>query len=339
MTPFFSRHPRDRGFPVPDLSPAPDPSTLLVVLLLLSGCVGGVGTTTTAPSGPVADRTRVVFLHDNDNHFHGNHRAEVRRFIEGVRRSGNSVFLVSGGDIMVRHPHAWPVPNDTATYRDRGLEIFSWMNEVGYDLAVVGNHELDVHGDVTREILESAQFPLLGANIRTTTSQLPELAPFHVLETPEGLSLAVLGLSIVNFEPIPGLEQDPFGETVQRYLHLAEEHDALLLLTHIGIRDDIDLANTFPELTAIFGGHTNSLLPEALHVNGVLLAQAGGHSHVRDEDGEMFMGVTVLEFEGRTLSKSCGWVVRIGPGGVRPAGRFLRMGEAWQKGVPACPRP
>ncbi len=279
----------------------------------------------------------MVFLHDNDTHFHANHREEVRRFVEGIRGSGGSVFLLSGGDIVVRHPHAWPVPQDTATYLDRGREMFAWMNGLGYDLAAAGNHELDVHGNATREILESARFPLLAANIRNETPYLPDLPAFHVLETPEGLSLAVLGLSNINFEAVPGLEQDPFEETVERYLGLAGDHDALLLLNHIGIRDDVDLANAFPELAAIIGGHTHSLLPEAIHVNGVLVAQAGGHSHVRDDDREMFMGVVVLEFEERELVESCGWVVRIGPDGVRPAGRFMRTGEAWREAAPACP--
>ena len=322
----------------------------LVGLVLVPGCAGaGAGPAAGPGAGPVGgepaatvgqtpagERSRVILLHDNDTHLHDNHREEVRRFVEGVREAGPSVFLLSAGDVLVRHAGRWPEGEGIEWYRHEGLRQIEWMNELGYDVMTSGNHELQPHEMATREVLEAARFPVLAANIRMETDALPRHPPYHVLTTDDGLTLAVLGLSVINFDPPPGLVEEEYHQTVEAYRALAEEHDALILLNHIGIRYDLELANAFPEVAAIIGGHTHSLLPEAIHVNGVLVAQTGGHHHIRDPESEMTMGVVVLEFEDGALVESCGWVVSIGPGGVRPAGAFREHRERWDEPVPAC---
>ena len=321
---------------------------LLILLLAAAACVPA-DDVRSVDDGSMADdgRTRIVLLHDNDTHFNDNHREAVRAYVESVRGSGATVFLLSAGDMVVRNPDRWPQGEGMEWYRRRGLEMMDWMNELRYDAAASGNHELAALGEdargviagssATREILEQARFPILAANIRHETPALPDFAPYHILHTEGGLSLAVVGLSVVNFEPSYPLEELDYEETVRSLLHLREEHDALLLLTHIGIRYDLELANAIPELAAIIGGHTNTLLPEAVHVNGVLVAQAGGHAHVRDVEREMFMGTVVLEFEERELVATCGWVVRIGVDGVTPAGRLEQHREGWRAEQPRCP--
>jgi 2',3'-cyclic-nucleotide 2'-phosphodiesterase (5'-nucleotidase family) len=273
------------------------------------------------------NRIRVVLLHQNDTHFHDNHREAVEAFVNEVRSSGHPLFFLSAGDVLLRHPNTWPEGMDLEGFRARGIELFAWMNALGVDVMTTGNHELVPHGTATRDILESARFPILAANIRMETDLLPKHPPYHILKVPGGPSLAVLGLSVINFEPPEGLEELDYHETVRAYRHLADEHDALVLLTHIGIRYDLELANAFPEVAAIIGGHTNTLLPEAPRVNGVLVAQAGGHDHIHDGEADMFMGVVVLEFEGTRLVDRCGWVVRIGEAGPEAAGQLSDGGD------------
>ncbi|TVP45880.1 MAG: hypothetical protein EA350_08300 [Gemmatimonadales bacterium] len=279
-----------------------------------------------APDLPAAPRLeRVILLHDNDTHFHDNLRSEVLDWIDALRAGADPVYLLSAGDIVVRNEDRWPAGADMAWYEAEGRRMMDRMNVLRYDLATFGNHELDLKfaggRNLTREVLEEARFPWLAANLTSEPDHLPAHEPFRVLGGgDDGPSLAVLGLTVINFDPLPGMEQEDFHEATARYLHLAEGHDALVLLTHIGIRYEIELANAFPEISVILGGHTHTLLPEALHVNGVLVAQAGGNSHIHDAMREPFMGVAVLEFEDRHLVRTCGWVVRIGPDGARLAG-------------------
>lgn len=307
------------------------PLAVPLLLALASGCTSpeGGATPAVAEGGTNLDGQsrfeRVILLHDNDTHFHDNYRDEVLAWIEQLRAGEDPVYLLSAGDIVVRNEDRWPEGADLAWYEARGLAMMERMNTLGYDVATFGNHEIDLkfEGDrnVTRGVLEAARFPWLAANLRAESDDLPPFVPWHLLGGgDEGPEIAVVGLTVINFDPVPGMAQEDFHEATARYAHLADTHDALVLLTHIGIRYEIELANAFPGVAAILGGHTHTLLPQAVHVNGVLVAQAGGNAHVHDPTREPFLGVAVLEFEDRALVRSCGWVLRIGPDGVRHAG-------------------
>ena len=312
----------------------------LVAFLFLVACQPRpeVGPTPGAGPVPVApERDRIVLLHDSDTHFHDNHRDQVRAFVESVRGAGVPVFLLSAGDFLVRHEEGWPQGEGIDGYLRVGRLMLDRMDDLVYDVATPGNHDIYPHGSLTRELLETAPFPLIAANLRVDTDLLPRFPAYHILEAPGGRSVAVVGLATVNFEPPAGLEMLDPAEVVTSHLALAEGHDALILLSHLGIRPDMDLAIQFPEVDAILGGHTHTLLPEAVQVNGVLVAHPGGQDHrAPDPDAAALMGVVVLEFEGDDLVERCGWVLAIGPEGPRPAGRFTGAGRGWEAPVPAC---
>ncbi len=312
----------------------------LVAFLFLVACQPRPEAGPTPGAGPVPvapERDRIVLLHDSDTHFHDNHRAQVQAFVESVRAAGVPVFLLSAGDFLVRHEAGWPEGEGIDGYRRMGRTMLERMGEMGYDVATPGNHDIYPLGPVTRELLESAPFPLIAANLRVETDLLPPFPPYHLLETDGGRTVAVLGLTTVNFEPPEGLEMLEAEGVVASHLALAEGHDALILLSHLGIRPDLDLAVRFPEVDVILGGHTHTLLPEAVQVNGVLVAHPGGQDHrAPDPQAAALMGVMVLEFEGNDLVERCGWVLAIGPEGPRPAGRFTGSGRGWEAPVPAC---
>ncbi|MDQ2800988.1 MAG: hypothetical protein M3Y13_15250, partial [Armatimonadota bacterium] len=64
--------------------------------------------------------------------------------------------------------------------------------------------------------------------------------------------------------------------------------DALVALTHIGLREDERLASACPELDVIIGGHSHNKLAEPKMVNGVPIVQAGWFGH--------FLGETQLKW-------------------------------------------
>ncbi|TVR64148.1 MAG: hypothetical protein EA422_07570 [Gemmatimonadales bacterium] len=317
----------------------------LLALLFLVACHPRpeLGPTPGVGTAAAPERDRIVLLHDSDTHFHDNHRAQVRAFVESVRGAGVPVFLLSAGDFLVRHEAGWPEGEGIDGYQRMGRTMLERMGELGYDVATPGNHDIYPVGSpagellLTRELLESAPFPLIAANLRVETALLPPFPPYHLLETAGGRTVAVLGLATVNFDPPEGLEMLDPEEVVASHLALAQAHDALVLLSHLGIRPDLDLAIRFPEVDAILGGHTHTLLPEAVQVNGVLVAHPGGQDHrAPDAEAAALMGVVVLEFEGDELVEQCGWVLAIGPDGPLPSGRFTGSGLGWEAPVPAC---
>jgi len=311
---------------------------LLVVLLV--GCAKGPP----SPGGPGADLVqgdlfRVVLLHDNDHHFHRNHPLEVEAWVEKVRQAEDRVYLVNAGDVLVRHRDRWPDGADDTWYLEWGRELVNWMNHLRYDAMTPGNHDLFAIGEHTREVLDEAAFPILSANIQVETPYLPQPQPYVTLSRGPGEPrIALLGLSVVNAQEGIDLQQRDPIEVVEEYLHLSDTHEALVLLTHLGHARDLELARAHPQVTAILGGHSHTLVPEAIRENGVLVAQAGGHPHARRPDAPMWMGTVVLEFRNGRLVGSCGWVVEIDGDGVRLAGQEGRDGgTVTAEDVVRCP--
>ncbi len=94
--------------------------------------------------------------------------------------------------------------------------------------------------DATLRALSAAEFPLLVANVEITTDLLPPVAPYTVLQMDNDLTIAVLGLGrAVTKEEV--WARDPIA-TAREYVHLADEHDIFVALTHIGYRTDQQLA-------------------------------------------------------------------------------------------------
>lgn len=328
-----------RSFSVPSsrLSPRFRPlhvptqtSVWVLALALLAGCASGSSpSVASVPDSLAAEPHRVVFLHDNDHHFHRNFPSEVEAWIRGVREAGERVYLVNAGDVLVRHRDRWPEGAHEVWYLERGRQLMRWMNHLGYDAMTLGNHDLFAVGEYTREIMDGAEFPLLSANVQVDTPSLPRPEAYTVLSGGSGeVSIALLGLSVVNAQDGVELTQQDPVEAAGEYVHLTESYDAVVLLTHIGHRQDLELAQAHPWVTAILGGHSHTLVPRAIRENGVLVAQAGGHSHIHRPEAPMWMGTVVLEFIDGHLVGSCGWVVEIDAYGVRLVGEEANEDQA-----------
>jgi 2',3'-cyclic-nucleotide 2'-phosphodiesterase (5'-nucleotidase family) len=288
--------------------PAPGPP-----FLEISGPegIGRVPLDAMAPSAPLRLSypviTEIIFLHDNDLHFDYNHRDAFEEAVAWFRSEYDNVYLLSAGDIFVRHQHKWPIPT-IDFYSVWSRYMIEAMNEVGYDLMTPGNHELDYKEHYTRDSLRLAQFPLIAANVDVSTVNFDPLEPYAVLDTANGHTIAVLGLCYLNAER-EGIEVGEPAATIEHYRHLRDEHDVFMLLTHIGINPDRALAARFPQLDLIIGGHTNTLLETAEEVNGVLVAQAGGHPHEVEPERPKFLGVIRVVLENDAIVKKHGHVL------------------------------
>ncbi|MFJ8823370.1 bifunctional metallophosphatase/5'-nucleotidase [Streptomyces sp. NPDC102467] len=73
------------------------------------------------------------------------------------------------------------------------------MNAIGYDAAVLGNHEFNYGIDTLRKFESQLKFPLLGANAVDAKTEKPAFAPYVIkkLRTPHGkdVKVAILGLT------------------------------------------------------------------------------------------------------------------------------------------------
>lgn len=239
-----------------------------VTLALLSGCTA---------SKPATDR--LVILHSNDTHSHidpmpdsdlgGVARRKV--LIDSVRAAEKNVLVIDAGDIV----------QGTLYFHLYGGEVEQRMlNELGYDIQILGNHEFDNGMDGLRKMIGQARPTLLSSNYTFEDSLLASrFKPYVVKE----FGNKRVGLFALNLNPrgmisegnYDGVGFLPWKETTQRMVNTLRNDkkcDYVIAVTHIGI----DGSEENPDL---FGD-----IQVAAQTSGIDII-IGGHSHTRLEPG------------------------------------------------------
>ena len=195
----------------------------------------------------------IVVLYTNDIHCAVNEDEENQVLgyarIAGLKKQleaeGNDVILADMGDA---------IQGDVIGTLSEGEYIIDIMDQVGYDLAVPGNHEFDYGMDQFLSLAEEASFSYLSCNFKDLTSGEPVFEPYEMMEA-DGKTIAFIGIctpkTITSSTPkyfqnedgefIYGFEQDEDGtalyECVQEAADSArnEGADYVIALSHLGI--------------------------------------------------------------------------------------------------------
>ena len=224
-----------------------------------------------------ADETELVILSVNDMHASIDQFPKFATMVDSLRSVYPDLLLFSAGDNRTGNP-----VNDQ--YVPVNYPMIELMNQTGFDLCTVGNHEWD--GDIVnfRNDIDRAKFPFLCANVFIPKTVNLDIKPFVAFEH-QGVKMAVVGLIEVRHDGIPGAHPDKLKEVsfkrpeavLPDYKYLRNENDVVILLSHCGFEDDMELAQANPWLDAIIGGHTHTLIEHPTETNGVLITQSGSH--------------------------------------------------------------
>jgi 2',3'-cyclic-nucleotide 2'-phosphodiesterase (5'-nucleotidase family) len=81
------------------------------------------------------------------------------------------------------------------------------------------------------------------------------------------------------------------------------DYDLLVLLSHLGLEGDKNIASRLPSIDVIVGGHSHTVLDKPINENGVMIVQAGEFGEYL---GELVIDIDdekgVRHFEGRLIS-------------------------------------
>ena len=231
--------------------------------------------------------TTLTLLHTND--FHNHLSAAQAAFIKQEKAKHDPVLLLDSGDA---------ISAGNVGVRPGGEPILTRMTETGYDAMTLGNREFHVADTLLRLKISKAGFPVLCANIRWRDDQgatLPTVPSFETI-LPNGLRVGIFGLTVPMVTPRMTARlvsafvfDDPLPAAREQIARLRPNVDALIVLTHIGLREDERLAAACPELDLIIGGHSHNKLHAPQVVSGVSIVQAGWFGH--------FLGETMLTWD------------------------------------------
>lgn len=227
------------------------------------------------------DRMEVIHIyHTNDLHSHFKDwpriealLAERRRWHEDV---GDPVYVFDIGDHMDRwHPYS----DGTL-----GKGNVSLLNQAQYDAITIGNNEgITLSHEELNGMYEEANFAVIAANLYHSDSKRPEwVRPYQIYETKSGIRVGVIGLTAF-FSQFYALLNwkltEPIAELGRQLNALQGQVDVTVLLSHLGMDTDEEIARNYPEIDVILGGHTHHIFHEGKIVNQTLLGAAGKYGN------------------------------------------------------------
>ena len=267
--------------------------TLLLALVLVLSSLAGCGT-------EKQQEDDIVILYTNDVHCAVDTDigyAGLAAYKDWVEEKTPYVALVDCGDAL---------QGDTIGAVSDGEYLVDIMNEVGYDFAVLGNHEFDYGMEQLAALLEKAEAQYLGCNIRYTgegNSAVSCLKPYEIVSYGD-TDVAFVGVSTPESiaKSTPSYFMDESGEFVydfyggsgeELYAQVQETVDEcreegadyVIALAHLG--DDeasepfrsTDLIAGTTGIDAVLDGHSHSVLPcdvvENKEGDKVLLSSSG----------------------------------------------------------------
>jgi 5'-nucleotidase/UDP-sugar diphosphatase len=202
-----------------------------------------------------------------------------------ARREGAGLLLLDTGDIW----QGTPVGN----FRG-GEVVVEFMNRVGYDAWVPGNHEFDAGLENALKLFKMAKFPVLGANlVDKTTGEIPSPFVPYILKEVAGVRIGIIGIITEETEfyateqNLGNLDLIPVKPVVQKYIaELRPRVDLIFVQGHLGVPYDVrsaykEMVETGAEQKIRYG--MNAM--ELVHYTRGIDLMIGGHIHVGYEVG------------------------------------------------------
>ncbi len=156
------------------------------------------------------------------------------------------------------------------------------LDAAGCDAQAIGNREFHYLFALLRARAQRMGHPLVCTNLRDTKGRALPFAPALRFDVPgNGGRVHVLGLLIMQYrvesfwERVFGWRFLPPADAIEPYASALPDGDALVVLSHVGLTLDRELARRVPRIDLILGGHSHDTLERPEYVGGVPIVHAG----------------------------------------------------------------
>ena len=198
----------------------------------------------------------------------------VSTVINSIRSERPEALLLDGGDTW----HGSLVAEAT-----KGQDVVNVMNALKPD-AMTSHWEFTFGKDRVDEIVDTLDFPFLGANIFDNEWDEPAYEPYQMFVR-GGVQIAVIGQAFP-YMPIAnprwmfpslsfGIREERMREVVQEVRDAGAE--VVVVLSHNGFDVDRKMASRVNGIDVILCGHTHDALPEPVKVNNTALIASGSN--------------------------------------------------------------
>ncbi|MEH7225844.1 bifunctional UDP-sugar hydrolase/5'-nucleotidase [Bacillus sp. JJ1566] len=217
----------------------------------------------------------IHIYHTNDLHSHFDRWPKITKYITEMRQlhkqNNEEILLIDIGDHIDRFH-----PISESSYGKTNVKL---LNQLQYDYATIGNNEgITMSYEHLDSLYEEAEFKVLLANLFDRDEKLPKWAhPYDIYVSPSGFKIGIIGLTVhyIGLYKLLGWNIKDALVVLREILdELKNKTDMILLMSHLGINEDEQIARDFPEVDVLLGGHTHHLLENGKRINNTLLCCA-----------------------------------------------------------------
>ena len=249
---------------------------LFIFLCMAAGITAFSATTAKkVPAGK--DNFEINIIHINDHHSHleaekmdlvlGGKKTKVT--IGGIGRVASKVKELRAKEKNPLVLHAGDAMTGTLYYTlFNGVADAEEMNSIGFDAFTLGNHEFDGGNEGLLKFLNALKVPVVSSNVVPEEGSIlaGKWTPY-IIKNVNGEKIGIIGLDIVgktrdSSNPGKDIKFEDEVTTVQKYADelAAKGINKIILLSHFGYENNVDLAKKVSGIDVIVSGDTHYLL-------------------------------------------------------------------------------
>ena len=222
-------------------------------------------------------------LHTNDVHSRFENFAKITTKIKELK--DNNTLILDAGDY-----HDF---KDVMLQGTRGVAGSELLLEAGYEAVAIGNNEGFEGLETLNSMVKNGELPFLSCNLVNLNGSSIEGVKRSIIVAKSGVKFLIIGTSpnFKTFFHLLAMDTLNYKEQIQKELNDNEgKYDVCILLSHLGLIEDTDIANTMDGIDIIIDGHSHELMEEPQLVKNTIIHMSGCY-------GEN-LGVLEFEYDG-----------------------------------------
>ncbi len=255
--------------------------------------------------------SEIVIIYTNDTHCEVDADLGFADIcaIEAIEKAkGNEVIVIDAGDA---------VQGGAIGAISKGSYIIDIMNEVGYDMAVLGNHEFDYKLSGLTALTDMASFPYISANFVNTEDGSSVYEPYYMVNIGD-TDIAFIGITTPHTftssapdyfkndegEFVYDFSSENFYTLIQSTVDEVKDNgaDIVIAVAHLGV-DPADAPYTSKELIASTSGF-DAVIDAHSHtvIDGEICENEQGESVLLTSTGSKFQNIGIMRLSGDGIS-------------------------------------
>ncbi|WP_087972699.1 bifunctional metallophosphatase/5'-nucleotidase [Oceanobacillus rekensis] len=221
---------------------------------------------------------KLYFYYTNDLHSNFEQWPRVSSYLKKSKalrkRRGESSWIIDIGDHVDRsHP---------ITEASMGKSNIKLLNNADYDFVTIGNNEgITLSHQDLYHLYDEADFQVVCANLNSMDQvEPPWLNKTIKIESVNGIKIGLIGLTApfnAFYELLGWHISNEFDVLDWHIADLKQSVDVIIVMSHLGISVDQEIARRYEDIDVIIGGHTHHLLRHGEYINNSVITAAGKH--------------------------------------------------------------